>query len=234
MALGNTPRRETNISVEASKSYAFGLYFKTPDGLPVDMSGSELRLVAAEPPHVGGIEVLSKVAVSDAPETGFVQFNLQAEDLALDPNSYAYDVTLLPPTGYSTPILKGYIEVGPNTDVESDNVYTGVYVGSDLTVYMEHGDVVQITIERVDGMYTIVSNLIENFADEMSAEVDRAEEFAGAAAESAELSKSYHDDMQVWLDNAGYPFWKGTQTEYEALTPKREVLYLITDEVTNA
>jgi hypothetical protein len=37
--------------------------------------------------------------------------------------------------------------------------------------------------------------------------------------------------MQAWLDNAGFPFWKGTQAEYNAINPKKdEVLYLITDE----
>jgi hypothetical protein len=230
VALGNTPRRETTIAVEASKSYAFGLYFKTPDGLPVDLTDCELRLVAAEAPHVGGTEVMSLVAVSTAPQSGLAQFNMQASDLALEPGSYSYDVTLLPPTGYSSPIIKGYIEVGPNTDLDTDNVYVGVEVGSDVTVFMEHGDVVEITIERVDGLYMIVSALIEDFNEAMQAEVDKAAGHAQDSANSASLSQSYAQEMQVWLDNAGYPFWKGTYAEYQALSPKREVLYLLTDE----
>lgn len=230
MALGNTPRRETTFAVEASKSYAFGLHFKTPDDLPVDLTGCELRLVATEPPHVGGTEVISLVATSSAPVTGFAQFNFQADDLTLEPGSYAYDVTLLPPTGYSSPIIKGYIEVGPNTDLDSSNVYAGVEVGSDVTVFMEHGDVVSITIERVDGLYMVVAALIEDFSEAMAAEVAKAEAAAVESAESADLSKSYHDDMQVWLDNAGFPFWKGTYAEYQAIQHKEEVLYLLIDE----
>lgn len=231
MALGNTPRRETVIAVEANKSYAFGLNFKTPDGLPVDLTACEVRLVAAEAPHVGGTEVMSLVATSQEPTTGFTQFNMQAEDLALEPGSYPYDVTLYPQTGYSTPIVKGYIEIGTNTDLDTSNIYSGVEVGSDITVFMEHGDLLEITIERVDGLYVVVGEIIRDFEEQMAAEVAKAADFATDAQNSAELSQSYADSMQVWLDNAGFPFWKGTQAQYNAINPKKdEVLYLITDE----
>ena len=231
MVLGNTPRRETNIYVEANKSYAFGLRFQTPDEEPVDLTGCTVRLVATEPPHYGGTEVLNLLADMQAPTSGFAQFNMQAEDLALEPAEYAYDVTLIPQTDYSTPVIKGNITVGSNTDTDTSNKYLGVNVGSDITVTIENGDVVEIIIERVDGVYTIVSNLIKDFADAMQAEVDEAAGHASDSADSAALSASYAAEMQVWLDNAGYPFWKGTQAEYNAITPKREILYLITDPV---
>ncbi len=230
MPLGNTPRRETTISVEASKSYAFGMYFKTPDGLPIDLTDCELRLVAAEAPHVGGTEVINILATSQAPVTGFMQFNFQATDLELEPGSYAYDVTLLPISGYSQPIIKGYIEVGPNMDLDTSNVYTDLDVGSDVTVTQEQGDVVEITIERVDGLYLVVSALIKDFTEAMQAEVAKAAASAVDAAESAELAERNNNEMQVWLDNAGFPFWKGTYAQYQALVPKEEVLYLLVDE----
>lgn len=230
MALGNTPRRETTISVEASKSYAFGMHFIDEEKLPLDLTGCELRLVAAEAPHVGGTEVINLLATSDAPATGFAQFNFQAADLELEPGSYAYDVTLLPPTGYSSPIIKGYIEVGSNMDLDTDNVYSGVQVGSDITVTFGPSEVIEITIERVDGLYMVVKELIKDFSEAMAAEVEKASDFADAAAESAVLSERHNDEMQVWLDNAGFPFWKGTYAEYQSITPKQEVLYLIVDE----
>ena len=37
------------------------------------------------------------------------------------------------------------------------------------------------------------------------------------------------DEMREWLDNAGFPFWKGTQAEFDALDKKREFLYLIVE-----
>lgn len=229
MALGNTPRRETTFAVEANKSYAFGLRFVHPDKTAIDLTGCTLRMVVIEGPHVGGTQVLAKVADMTDPTLGFAQFNLQAEDLALDPGSYSYDVTLLPTSGYSSPIIKGYFEVGPNVDFDSSNKYLGLEVGSEITVTFEQGDVVEITIDRVDGLYVLVAGLMEDFKEEMEAAVGQAETAAGEAAASADLAEGYAGQMQVWLDNAGFPFWKGTQAQYDIITPKAEVLYLITD-----
>ena len=229
MALGNTPRRETNISVEASKSYLLGLYFKTPDSTPVDLTGCILRFVATDPPQRGSSEVLSLLAIMDEPTLGLAQFEFQAADLTLEPGSYAYDVTLLPPTGYSSPILKGYLEIGSNTDLDDSNVYTDINITSDITVTFAQGDNVTIEIERVDGMYLVVSNLIEDFTVAMDAEVAAAAASAQAALVSENQAEGYRNEMQIWLNNAGFPFWKGTQAEYDALDKKAEVLYLITE-----
>ena len=230
MALGNTPRRETNISVEANKSYAFGLRFKKKDGTPVDVTGCTVRLVAAEPAHTGGNEVLSIDAEHRVESTGIVQFNMQAEDLALEPSSYAYNVTLYPPSGYSTPILKGYIEVGSNTDLDTSNTYTNLNVGSEISAVFEDVDLVDVVIERVDGLYEETQALINEFTAEMTAEVDEAAASAAAAAASQALAQSYAASMQTWLDNAGFPFWKGTQAEYDLINPKQpDILYLIVE-----
>ena len=232
MALGNTPRRETNIAVEASKSYALGLHFVSEDGEPVDLTDCVIRFVATEPPHRGSTEVLSLVAELTTPEAGLAYFKFQASDLTLQVGSYTYDVTLIPPSGYSSPILKGYLEIGPNTDLDDSNVYTDLNFTSDITVQIGQGDSITIVIERVDGMFLVVSKLIEEFRAEMQVQVDAAAGSAQASLNSANLSASYADEMRVWLDNAGYPFWKGTQAEYDSISRKREVLYLITDEVT--
>lgn len=230
MTLGNTPRRETNISVEASKSYALGLRFVMTDGAPVDLTDCVIRFVATDPPQRGSAEVLSLVAVMDQPLAGFAQFRFQAADLTLEPGSYAYDVTLVPPSGYSSPILKGYLEVGGNTDLDDTNVFGNLNTTSDITVVMDEHDAITIEIERVDGMFLVVTKLIEEFTVDMQGQVDAAAGFAQDSLNSANLSAQYAASMQAWLDNAGYPFWKGTQAEYNAITKKREILYLITDE----
>lgn len=230
MALGNSPRRETSFTVEASKSYAFGMQFKTVDGLPVDLTSCIVRLVITEPPYAGGTEVVNTLAVSVDPTTGFTWFNLQAEDLALEPGSYPYDITLVPESGYSTPIIKGYFEIGSNTDQDASNVYETLNTASDITVTFEQGDVISIKIERVDGLFILVSEMMEDFAEKMQVEVDKANAAAAAAAESARLAEQYAEEMRIWLDNAGFPFWKGTYAEYQAISPKREVLYLLVDE----
>ena len=147
MALGNTLRRETNIAVEANKSYAFGVWFKSADDTPIDLTDSVLRFVAAEQRQRGGREVLSVNAVSDVNNPNMMYFEFQADDLALTAGSYSYDVTLVPPSGYSTPVLKGQLEIGSNTDQDTSNIYgSGVSTGTDLIVLLEDRDVVEVTI----------------------------------------------------------------------------------------
>ena len=229
MALGNTPRRETIISVEASKSYALGMRFVDEDGEPIDLTDCVLRFVATDPPQRGSTEVLNVLATIDLPLTGQALFKFQASDLTLEATSYAYDVTLLPPSGYSTPILKGYLEIGTNTDLDDTNVYEDLNVTTDITVTLGVGDTITIVIERVDGMFLVVSKLIEDFAIEMQKQVDKPADSAQDALGSANRAYGYSEEMREWLDNAGFPFWKGTQAEFDALDKKREFLYLIVE-----
>jgi hypothetical protein len=230
MSLGNTPRRETNIAVEANKSYAFGIHLKDVENRPIDITDCVIRLVATQGAQGGGLEVLDMVAVHVTDVAGFVQFQFQAEDLALDPGTYSYDVTFLPPSGYSTPLLKGNIEVGVNADLDSSNVYNSVNVGSDVTAIMRENDLVEITMERLDGLYLVVTSLIKDFVDTVAAEIAKANAAADRAEAGASLSNVYADRMKDWLDNAGYPFWKGTQAEFDTIAHKRHILYLIVDD----
>jgi hypothetical protein len=230
VALGNTPRRETNIAVEASKSYALGLRFIMNDGEPVDLTDCTIRFVATEPPQRGSLEVLSVLAEVEFPASGLSVFKFQASDLTLEPGQYAYDVTLIPPSGYSSPILKGYLEIGSNTDLDDSNVYDALNASTDITAIFDEHDHITIEIERVDGMFLVVSKLIDEFTVDMQAQVDAAAASAQAAQSSANMAAQHRDSMQAWLNNAGFPFWKGTQAQYDAISPKKsEVLYLIVD-----
>ena len=75
----------------------------------------------------------------------------------------------------------------------------------------------------------VVSRLIEDFAIEMQKQVDKAADSAQDALGSANRAYGYSEEMREWLDNAGFPFWKGTQAEFDALDKKREFLYLIVE-----
>jgi hypothetical protein len=228
MAIGNTPRRETNIAVEANKSFTFGVYFKASDGTPVDLTGSTLRFVAAELGHRGGTEVLSAIAVSDADNKAMQHFEFQADDLALPPNTYVYDITLIPQSGYSIPVLKGNFEIGRNTDDYIGNVYSGVATGTDVTVLLGERDVVEVTVERVDGLFMLVTELIKDFRDEIAAATITLEELVNQSQGSADLAASYANELREWFNSVGFPFWKGTQAEYDALPEKNPLaLYLI-------
>lgn len=145
MVLGNTPRTETNFLIEANKSYAFAVQFKDPAGVAINLTGSTVRLVATGP---DGIEAILETAVVTTPSTGYAQFNLQADDLALEPGVYAHDVTLLTSSGYSIPVIKGSIEVGSNVDLDITNVYTTVVTPDVITVTLDQGQVINVSTTR--------------------------------------------------------------------------------------
>lgn len=228
MALGNTPLAETTISVEASKSYTFGLWFKAGDGSVVDLQGSEVRFVATSGPTRRGSEVLSLVGVPVLGQPDMVQFQFQAADLALAPNPYAYDVTLVTPTGYSVPILKGLLEVGANSDEDISNSYSDVSTSADVIVTLVGNDVVQVTVERVDGLFNLVKELLEDFQMKLAAAEANLQQQVVAAGASASNAANSADELRGWMASVGFPFWKGTQAQYDALATKDpNVLYLI-------
>lgn len=231
MALGNTPRTETNFAVEASKSYAFGIRFLRTDKSYVDMTKVEVRLVISESAYRGGSELVVATASPIHPRSGTVQFRLQAEDLALNPGSYPYDITLIPASGYSTPILKGVFEVGSNADVDASNIYAHVQSGSDITAVLDDSDLIEITIENIDGLYTLAENMISDFTTKVEADVAITKAQAAAAEASAILSADYARELREWLSSVGYPFWQGTMAQYSAIgTPVPHILYLIVDD----
>lgn len=228
MALGNTPRRETNIAVEANKSYSFGVWLKAADGTQVDMSSSVLRFVATESAYHSGAEVLNVEAIPMLEQPDMQQFEFQAEDLALTPGSYSYDITLYPPSGYSIPLLKGQMEIGANSDGDTSNVFSDVGTGTDVIVELNGKDVVEVTVERVDGLFMLVKELLNDFRQEIADAKDYMDTKAAEADASAQYAASKAVQLEGWFNSVGFPFWKGTQAEYDALPSKDpNVLYLV-------
>lgn len=223
--LGNTPRKETVIPVEAGKSYAFGMRFRDPNGKPIDLADAVVRMVVANP---GGGELMVLEAVHIADLSGLVQFQFQAADLSLAPAAYPFDITILPSSGYSTPLVKGYVEVGSNTDQDSSNVYDKVDRSTEISVVMGGTDVVEIVIERVDGMYEIIEEMLRDALGKMHKELAAAKTAAAAAESSAVQSQRFADELREWLTSVGYPFWQGSQSEYDSIpSPAKDILYLI-------
>lgn len=233
MAIGNTPRTETNICVESSKSYAFGIWFKAADDTLVDLTGCVLRFVAMDNVFHNGIEVLNVEAVPVLDNLAMMQFEFQAADLALNSGSYAYDVTLIPVSGYSIPILKGQLEITANADQAVDNSYTDIGAGTDLIVTLSGNDLVEVTVERVDGLYMMAQELVEDFQQEFATTQTQLEGLASAAAASAQYAAAQAELLREWFLSVGFPFWKGTQAQYDALPEHNPLhLYLIVEDPT--
>lgn len=150
--LGNTPVKTTNFYLDRGKSYAFTLSFVDKADKPLDVTGAVVRIVVEEPKHLGGAEVINTTAFHDDPVNGIVRFQLQAEDLLLEPAEYLYDITYIPAMGYSSPIIKGLFFIGYNTDDDVSNHYTGVDLSSGLVITMHEGATVKICLDYAIGL----------------------------------------------------------------------------------
>jgi hypothetical protein len=112
--------------------------------------------------------------------------------------------------------------------MDTSNIYSDISTGVDVIVELSGKDVVEITIERVDGLFTLVKELLDDFRAEIAAAQAEMTATAAAADASAQLAAAYANELRAWLDSVGFPFWKGTQAEYDAIPVKDpNVLYLI-------
>ena len=120
--LGNTPGRTTVIQLEARKSFSLGLWFMDQGGRPADLTGSSVRLVAKACPidvtdtdDSDNLIVNSTATIVDAAQ-GYCTFDLQASELDLEPTEYPFAVVLTTPTGYTSTVMKGVIDIQQNPD----------------------------------------------------------------------------------------------------------------------
>lgn len=146
MSLGNTPCKEVSIFVEACKSYVFSIHVITQSGLDVDLTDAVMRFVATAGPYRNETVVLEIIGIPVPDRLNGRQFQFQAADLALAPGEYAYDVTLITLNEYSIPLLKGLLELGPNTDAYDDNFYSNVFTGQDVIVELNGTDLVEVSV----------------------------------------------------------------------------------------
>lgn len=137
---GNSPRDVTIIRAEARKSLSLAIWITDPNGRPLDITGTTLRIVAKKRGATGGNDAANLFTNAFAelvdPENGFARFSLQAYDLDHAPGEYAYAIVLWS-EGYSSVIVKGVIDIQPNTEWDSLTAeYMPDAVSQALTVVM--------------------------------------------------------------------------------------------------
>lgn len=121
----NSPQSLTSIRLEARKSFSLGLWVQDVHGRAADLSGCTLRMVVKREPY-SALDtndsdnlITSDEAVHDDSEMGYVVLNLQASELDLSEGEYPYVVVMVTSEGYSTTLLKGYVEVVGNPEFQS-------------------------------------------------------------------------------------------------------------------
>jgi len=150
MALGNTPLKRTDIHLEARKSFAMTVRFRYRNDTPADMDGYSVRMAVSEPQHLGGAVVLLKDAAPIDNDPGVFQFSIQASETDLESGSYPFDATFVSDRGYSTPFLKGAIEIGDNADEDASNVYDTADTLDDVLVVLGTGHEIVVCIVQAD------------------------------------------------------------------------------------
>lgn len=155
--LANTPAEVTVLRLEARKSFSFGLHVCDTRGRPVDLTGCTLRfsraLVWPPPagaPQLGPGDVLEVDGDVVAPALGYARIDLQASHLDSVPGTYPFSVVLTTAEGYSLLLLKGEVQLQPNTEFASlDATYPGDAPPKSLRVVLADRNVVRVTVGAV-------------------------------------------------------------------------------------
>jgi len=141
--LGNTPQEQVIFRLEARKSFALALWFKDQTGKPLDLTGSDIRLVVKRLPldlaDSGDSDnlVANGTAILWDPEAGYAGIELQATDLHHPPGEYPFTLVLVT-QGYSGVVARGILDLRPNTEFASlGDTYSGVNPPTGLTIALQ-------------------------------------------------------------------------------------------------
>lgn len=204
-SLGNSPQRTTVITLEARKSFAFGLAFRLRSEEKIDLTDCVVRFVMANPNHLGGAEIINVEATMIEEELGICQVELQASDLDLAEEEYPFSVTFVSSLGYSTPVMKGVVAIQENTEHDSTgSTYSGINPSTNMAVYLESGGLVEVVVDQIDGLYVLVESLIQGTLQQFLAILadteavrDTAETYRDETAALRTEAKAIRDDQAV-------------------------------------
>lgn len=136
--LSNSPRQHTVLRLEREKSFALGLFFVTADGGPVDLTGATVRFSMTKPQHLGGAVVLWEWFVNQPEDVGYTRVLLNALDLVMDVGEYDFAITHISPSGYTTVVVKGTVEIVANAEPQGyAELNSGYNPPTNLTVVLE-------------------------------------------------------------------------------------------------
>lgn len=153
MYLGNTPvPANTVLQLEQRKSFSFALRFLDGNDRQLDLTDCVLTIVMKPEPLDDDIDdsnnlIVNNLAELTLPARGFAVFNLQASDLAHPTGEYPYAIVLRSPGGYSSVVVKGIIQLEPNTEFASvSSTYAGANPPLSLEVEMRGHNSVDVRV----------------------------------------------------------------------------------------
>ena len=165
--LSNTPKQTLTFDLERRKSYTFRVALKYGDGLPVDLTGSQVTFVMKESaldddPYDQLNQIVHSAAEIGDPASGVGVFFFQAAELDGPSGEYPYAITLISAEGFSTVVCKGTVNLLDNTEAMSMyRQYTGVSPSDELELTLRGGDVVNLQINSLSRDPSINSSWVD-------------------------------------------------------------------------
>lgn len=149
--IGNVPQDRVVIRAAARKSFTFGLWVTDTNNVALDISTTQIRIVAKQlpldPADTDDSDNLfdnNVAALGTGALLGYATFNLQATDLDHKPGEYPF-VIVLHDEGYSSILVRGVFDIVPNTEfVSLDEQYTTEDSPTQLQVKLRGKNVVKV------------------------------------------------------------------------------------------
>jgi hypothetical protein len=174
--IGNGPRQQTVLRLQARKSFAVGLWVTDRTGKPLDISQTEIRFVMSRNEDIGsGTPLVSKDARLMASGLGFARIELQASDLNFRPGEYYYSI-VMSDEGFSTTIVQGVVALEANSDNSAlEDVFNPLTaISTALSIALSEGNTITVqtgpTLAPGEALFTheLEMKLLQIFAGQAS------------------------------------------------------------------
>ena len=148
--LTNTPIQTLTLDLERRKSYSFRCVVLNNERNPLDLSGCVARFVMKEAEYDGDLYDMTNLIVNSegaiaSPESGEISFSFQAAELDGPPGEYNYSIVLWTQDGFSIVLLKGVLNLHPNTESLSvTRTYTSGTANAAIEVVLRGNDVIEV------------------------------------------------------------------------------------------
>ena len=153
--LSNSPQQQLVMDLERRKSYSFRVVIMNADRSPMNLSDCTLRFVMKAAPFDDDLfdttnQIINCEAQIDSPELGEATFSFQAAELDAVPGEYNYTIVMWTKTGFSVVVVKGILNLHPNTESASAlHTYSPGSTDGALEITMRGSDVVNIVVNTL-------------------------------------------------------------------------------------
>lgn len=153
--LTNSPTQTLALDLERRKSYSFRCVVLNNERSPLDLSGCVARFVMKEAEYDGDLYDMTNLIVNSegviaSPESGEISFSFQAAELDGPPGEYNYSVVLWTADGFSIVLLKGVLNLHPNTESLSvTRTYSAGTANAAVEIVLRGNDVIEVIANTV-------------------------------------------------------------------------------------